>query len=301
MTTYATTGMPAELSVGRASRVATGRRRSRRRWLVPIGRHLALIIASLLFFGPFLWMILNSLKSNAASTAYPPTILPTHWKFDNYVQVFKTLPFGRFYFNSFVTTVLSTFGQVVTSALAGYAFARLRFPGRNVLFVLLLGALLVPFQVVFVPLVHLMADFHWLNTYQGLIVPNVPSILGAFLFRQFFLAFPSELEDAAKIDGCGLWKRFIFVMAPLSRSVVASFAILAFIYNWNNFFFQYVIVNTTNLMTVQLGLTVFQSQQGNSEFNLLMAASTLAVVPLIIVFLIFQKQIVRGVMIGVSR
>jgi len=294
MATPITASAPGEVAVGRAA----GPSRRRRRWPAVVGRHVALIIASVIFFGPFVWMILTSLKSNAESTVYPPTIVPAHWMWDNFAQVFTDAPFGQFYFNSVLTSVLSTAGQVVTSAFAGYAFARIRFPGRTVLFVVLLGALLVPFQVVFVPLVHLLSAFHWLNSYQGLIVPNIPSIFGVFLFRQFFLGFPAELEDAAKIDGCGLLKRFVLVIAPLSRSVVGAFTILSFIYNWNNFFYQYIIVNTTRYMTVQLGLTVFQSQQGNSQFNLLMAASTLAVVPVVIVFLIFQKQIVRGIVLG---
>jgi ABC-type glycerol-3-phosphate transport system permease component len=294
MATNLAVPVPGELTTDRG----TGSSRLKRRWSVVIGRHVALIVASIIFFGPFVWMILTSLKSNAESTVYPPTILPAHWMFSNFTQVFRDAPFGQFYFNSIFTGVLSTAGQVVTSAFAGYAFARIKFPGRTVLFVVLLGALLVPFQVVFVPLVHLLSAFHWLNSYQGLIIPNIPSIFGAFLFRQFFLSFPTELEDAAKIDGCGLFKRFVLVIAPLSRSVVGAFTILSFIYNWNNFFYQYVIVNTTHYMTVQLGLTVFQSQQGNSQFNLLMAASTLAVVPVVIVFLIFQKQIVRGIVLG---
>jgi ABC-type glycerol-3-phosphate transport system permease component len=294
MATYLTASAPGELTAGRSA----GPSRRNRRWSVVIARHVALVVASIIFAGPFVWMILTGLKSNSEATAYPPTILPAHWMFGNFAQVFQDAPFGQFYFNSIFTGVLSTAGQVVTSAFAGYAFARIKFPGRSVLFVVLLGALLVPFQVVFVPLVHLLSVFHWLNTYQGLIIPNIPSIFGVFLFRQFFMAFPSELEDAAKIDGCGLWKRFVLVIAPLSRSVVGAFTILSFIYNWNNFFYQYVIVNTTRYMTVQLGLTVFQSQQGNSQFNLLMAASTLAVVPVVIVFLIFQKQIVRGVVLG---
>lgn len=290
---------PGRLTTGRpTSARRDGASRRRRRWSVIVGRHVVLIAASVVFFGPFVWMILTGLKSSAEATVYPPTILPAHWMFSNFAQVFEDAPFGQFYFNSILTSVLTTAGQVVTSAFAGYAFARIKFPGRTVLFVVLLGALLVPFQVVFVPLVHLLSAFHWLNSYQGLIIPNIPSIFGAFLFRQFFLSFPAELEDAAKIDGCGLFKRFVLVVAPLSRSVVGAFTILSFIYNWNNFFYQYVIVNTTRYMTVQLGLTVFQSQQGNSQFNLLMAASTLAVVPVVIVFLIFQKQIVRGIVLG---
>lgn len=292
-TTYPlTTSAP---TLGAARPRTAGRRR--RRLVVLLLRHFVLVIATIVSFGPFLWMILTSLKSASAATAYPPSLFPTHWLWHNYIAIFNAAPFGRFYLNSVIQGVFSTAGQVITSMFAGYAFARLRFPGRNILFVVLLGALLVPFQVVFVPLVRLLATFHWLNSYQGLIIPNVPSIFGTFLFRQFFSNMPQELDDAAKVDGAGLWKRFVMVIAPLSRSVVGAFAILAFIYNWNNFFYQFVIVNSTNFMTVPLGLTIFQAQQTTSEFNLLMAASTLAVIPLVIVFLIFQKQIVRGVML----
>jgi multiple sugar transport system permease protein len=265
------------------------------RWLTPVARHFVLIVLSILFFGPFLWMILASLKSSTEVLQYPPDFFPHHWEWSNFTQVFKALPFGHFYLVSVITSVVATLGQIVTSAFAGYAFARIRFPGRNLLFILLMGALLVSFQVVFVPLIHLLSDFQWINSYEGLIVPNIPSIFGVFLFRQFFSNFPLELEDAAKIDGCGLWRRFVLVIAPLSGSVVGAFGILSFIYNWNNFFYQYIVVNSTQYFTVQLGLTEFQSQQGNTEFNLLMAASVIAVIPVVIVYLIFQKQIVRGV------
>ncbi|MDA8289262.1 MAG: carbohydrate ABC transporter permease [Actinomycetota bacterium] len=283
-------GAPAALSRPRRGR--------RERMIVVVARHVVLIIATILFFGPFVWMILTSLKSSSSALVYPPTLLPHRWHFGNYLDVFRAAPFGTFYLNSIIQAVASTIGQVVTSALAGYAFARLRFPGRQLIFVILLGALLVPFQVVFVPLVHLLAALHWLNTYQGLIIPNIPSIFGAFLFRQFFTSFPAELEDAAAVDGAGILRRFISVVAPLSRGTAGAFAILAFIYNWNNFFYQFIIVSTNRYMTVQLGLVLFQSQQTASEFNLLMAASTIAVIPVLIVFLIFQRQIVRGIMLG---
>lgn len=233
--------------------------RGARHWLVPVGRHLVLVLASLVFFGPFLWMILASFKSSAAVLQYPPTLLPHRWHWSNFVQVFQDLPFGHFYVVSVVSSVAATAGQIITSAFAGYAFARIRFPGRDVLFFVLLAALLVSFQVVFVPLVHLLSDLHWLNSYEGLIVPNIPSIFGVFLFRQFFSSFPLELEDAAKIDGCGLWRRFVLVIVPLSGSVVGAFGILSFIYNWNNFFYQYIVVDTTRYTTVQLGLTVFEA------------------------------------------
>jgi ABC-type glycerol-3-phosphate transport system permease component len=153
----------------------------------------------------------------------------------------------------------------------------------------------VPFEIVFTPLITLLSSLGWLNSYQGLIVPNIPSILGVFLFRQFFSNFPSEIEDAARMDGTGVWQRFRLIMAPMATPMIGSFAILSFVYNWNNFFFQFIAVNRTELFTVQIGLTLLQSQEGASNFNLLMAGSTLAVIPVLLVFLLFQGQIVKAI------
>jgi multiple sugar transport system permease protein/sn-glycerol 3-phosphate transport system permease protein len=272
------------------------------RHIITGARHAVLVLASIFFFGPFIWMVLTGFKSATAAAAYPPTFLPHVWHFSNFIKVFTVAPFGLFYFNSFLTSALMTLGQVVFSSLAGYAFARLRFPGRNAIFLILLSALIVPFQAVFVPLVHLLRDFGWLNSYEGLIIPGIPSIFGAFLYRQFFLSFPVELEDAARVDGCGVLRRFTLVVLPLAKSVTAAFGILAFLFDWNNFFYQFVIVDTTQYMTVQLGLVLFQAQQYTAtEFNLLMAASTVSIVPLLIVFVLLQKYVVRGVMLGGLR
>lgn len=275
--------------------VATRRRRRPLSSAAPgLGRHLVLVVASVLFFGPFLWMVLVSFKSSTEALSSPPTFLPTVWHPENYLDVFRVAPFGRFYLNSVVVAVAATAGQVLTSLMAGFAFARLRFKGRNLLFVVLLAALMVPFELVFTPLVSLLSSLNWLNSYQGLIVPNIPSILGVFLFRQFFAGFPAEIEDASRIDGAGVWTRFRLIMAPMALPMIASFAILSFVYNWNNFFFQFVVVNRTEFFTVQIGLTLLQGQEA-SDFNLLMAGSTLAVLPVLLVFLLFQNQIVKAI------
>lgn len=263
-----------------------------RRHLVPvIARHAVLIVASVLFFGPFLWMLLTSFKSSAEALAFPPTFLPQTWRFSNFVDVFRVAPFGRYYLNSAIVATTTTAGQVLTSLAAGFAFARLRFRGREVIFVILLAALLVPFEVVFTPLISLISSLGWMNTYQGLIVPNIPSILGTFLFRQYFANFPREIEDASRIDGAGVWRRLWLVMAPMASPMIGSFAVLSFVYNWNNFFFQFLVVTQPLYFTVPVGLTQLQSTNAATGFNLLMAGSTLAVVPVFVVFLIFQKQI----------
>ena len=257
-------------------------------------RHAVLLVAAVLFFGPFVWMVLTSLKSSSEALAFPPTFLPRVWHPDNYTELFSAVPFGLYYLNSGVVTSLSTLGQVLTSLAAGFAFARLRFRGRSVIFAVLLAALLVPFEVVFTPLISLLSSLGWLNSYQGLVIPNVPSILGVFLFRQFFVSFPSEIEDASRMDGAGVWRRFWSIMVPMAAPMVGSFAILSFVYNWNNFFFQFLAVNKTEFFTVPIGLAQLQSTNAASSFNLLMAGSTLAILPVFVVFVLFQRQIVTA-------
>ena len=293
--TSATTPAPDALSVPRDVAPV---RRNRRRTRPAILRHTILIVATIVFFGPFLWMVLASFKSSGEVLASPPTLLPREWRWSNYAEIFTVAPFGRFYLNSIIVAALSTAGQVLTSLMAGFAFSRLHFRGRSLLFVILLAALMVPFEIVFTPLISLLSQLNWLNTYQGLIIPNVPSILGVFLFRQFFSNFPSEIEDASRIDGAGVWRRFVSIMVPMAGPMIGAFTILSFVYNWNNFFFQFIAVTKEELFTVQLGLTMLQSQEGGTNFNLLMAGSTLAVIPVLIVFLIFQKQLVTAVASG---
>jgi multiple sugar transport system permease protein len=277
------------------TRAAAPRRGRSVRTLPALLRHLILIVASILLFGPFLWMLLASFKSGAEIAAATPTFLPRQWDPTNYTRLFTGAPWALFYWNSMLVTVLTTAGQVLTSLAAGFAFARLRFPGKNVIFGALLVALMVPFELVFTPLASLLGDLHWLNSYQGLIVPNIPSILGTFLFRQFFQNFSSEIEDAARIDGADAWRRLWSVMAPMAAPMTAAFGILSFVYNWNNFFFQLIVVTRTDYFTVQLGLSALQSADGASQFNLLMAGSTLAILPTLLVYLIFQKRIVTSI------
>ncbi|MFJ3385432.1 MULTISPECIES: carbohydrate ABC transporter permease [unclassified Curtobacterium] len=280
-----------------ATRPPLRRRPLRARWRKTspaVLRHLILIVAVVVFFGPFLWMVLTSFKSSAEALSFPPTFFPREWRFDNYTQVFEVAPFGIYYLNSTIVAVLTTAGQIVTSLAAGFAFSRLHFPGKNIVFVILLAALLVPFEVVFTPLISLLSSLGWLDSYQGLIVPNIPSILGVFLFRQFFTSFPAEIEDASRVDGAGVWRRMWSVVAPMATPMIGSFAVLSFVYNWNNFFFQFLVASKTEFFTVSVGLTQLQSANAAESFNLLMAGSTLAILPVFIVFLVFQKQIVSA-------
>ncbi|MFS0892667.1 carbohydrate ABC transporter permease [Microbacterium sp. 179-I 3D3 NHS] len=271
------------------------RRRIKRFRAATIFRLGLLSVAVILAAGPFIWMLLSSVKSAAEIATFPPTFWPREWRFDNYSQVFERAPFLLYYGNSLLVTITATIGQVLTSLMAGYAFARLRFAGRNVIFAVLLAALLVPFELVFSPLVDLLASLGWTNSYEGLIIPNLPSILGVFLFRQFFVNMSTEIEEAASLDGAGVWRRFWTIVAPMAAPMIGAFTILSFTYNWNNFFFQLVVVTKSELFTVQLGLAMFRTADSASSFNVLMAASTLAILPVLIVYLVLQKQILNAV------
>lgn len=259
-----------------------------------------LIIAGFVMALPLLWMILTAFKSDGQVLNMAAPILPKPIEWSNLVQAWDSAPFARFYLNSVIFTVATTVGQVLTSAMSGYVFARFRFPGRNLFFYLTLMGLMVPFVTVMVPVVQLVNDFHWLNTYQGLIVPNLQSAFGMFLFRQYFLSIPSDVEDAATVDGASLARRFSTIALPMARPIVSAFGLLAFLGNWNNFLYPLIVTKTTSMMVVPLGLSIFQSQY-TTYYNLLMAAALIAVIPVLIVSVFAQRAIVNGITLGSFR
>lgn len=259
-----------------------------------------LIIAAFIMALPLLWMILTAFKSDGQVLNMAAPLLPHPIEWSNLIQAWDTAPFARFYLNSVIFTVGATLGQVLTSAMSGYVFARFRFPGRNLFFYLTLMGLMVPFVTVMVPVVQIVNDFHWLNTYQGLIVPNLQSAFGMFLFRQYFLSVPSDVEDAATVDGASLVRRFSTIALPMARPILSAFGLLAFLGNWNNFLYPLIVTKTTNMMVVPLGLSIFQSQY-TTYYNLLMAAALIAVVPVLIVSIFAQRAIVNGITLGSFR
>ena len=276
-----------------------GRRRRPFRWSWLVWYPL-IVIAGFIMALPLIWMILTALKSNGQVLNMAAPILPSPVQWGNLVQAWDSAPFGRFYLNSIIFTVCATAGQVLTSAMSGYAFARFRFPGRDLFFYLTLTGLMIPFVTVMVPVVQLVNDFHWLNTYQGLIVPNIQNAFGMFLFRQYFLSLPADVEDAATVDGASLIRKFLVVALPLARPIISAFALLAFLVNWNNFLYPLLVTKTQNMMVVPLGLSIFQSQY-TTYYNLLMAAALIAVVPVLIVSIFAQRAIVNGITLGSFR
>ncbi len=256
-----------------------------------------LAIAILVVVFPLVWMLGTAVKPNGQILDLRASLWPSHFEWGNIARAWDAAPFGRWFLNSVIFGVGATLGQIVTSLLAGYAFAMYDFPGKQVLFYVLLCGLMVPFTTIIVPVVQILADLHWLNTYQGLIVPNIQSALGAFLFRQFFLGLPHQLGEAARIDGASELEVFLRVYAPLARPVVAAFGMIAFLQNWNNFLYPLIVVNTTSMDLLSQGLSVFQTQF-NVNYNLIMSAALIAVTPILLVAIAAQRQIVEGITLG---
>lgn len=258
-------------------------------------------LAVLIVLCPLLWMLASALKTNAEIINPNASLLPSQFRWQNLVSAWNAAPFGRFFVNTAIFSILTTAGQVATGLLGGYAFAMYNFPAKRILFYLVLAGLMIPFTVVLVQVVQLLADVGWVNTYQGLIVPNLASALGCFLYRQFFLGAPVELGAAARIDGASEWRIFYTIYRPLARPMTAALTIILFLQNWNNFLFPLVVTSSQKLMMISQGLTIFQANINQVQFNLLMAGSLIAVVPVLIVAMIAQRRIVDGLALGAVR
>jgi multiple sugar transport system permease protein len=273
--------------------VPTGRI-ARRRWLRRAPLYLALTGVAALMLFPFGWMIATSLTSDGQLFVTPPQLIPSPLVPDNYNRVAEAFPIGRFLGNSLLVAGISTSLQVGTSAMAAYAFARLRFRGRDVLFLVYLATLMVPLQVIIVPLFIEMRFLGLVNTYPGLILPAIASAFGTFLLRQAFLSLPRELDEAAFIDGAGHWTVFRRIVLPLSRPAIATFGIFAFMASWNSFLWPLIVTSSQDLFTLPVGLSNLQGRY-ETAWNLVMAGSTISVVPIVIVYVIAQKHVTRGV------
>lgn len=272
--------------------VARARLRGR---LGPMAAHTVLILGSILMAAPLLWTISTSLKQPGIIFTFPPQWIPNPVDWDNYRQLFTTLPMGIFLVNSVKVTTIATLGQVLSCAMAAFAFARLRFPARNVLFFILLATLMVPTQVTLIPNFFIMRSLGWIDTHYSLTVPYwLGGAFGTFLLRQFFLSIPTEIMEAAKIDGASYWRIFWRIFLPLSGPALATLAVFTFMGSWNNLLGPLIYLNSENNFTVTLGLTLLQGQH-TSQWTLLMAGAIVSVIPTLIVFFIAQKYFVEGI------
>lgn len=257
-------------------------------------RHVGIYILAFATFAPFLWMILTSFKDLSQIYQYPPEFLPSEFHFDNYSKVFDAAPFGRYYLNSVVVAVAVTLGQLITCSMAAYAFARLKFKGRDVLFYLFLATMMIPFNVTMIPGFMVLHWLGWIDTYYGLIVPGLASAFGTFLLRQYFLTIPKELEEAAYMDGASKFQVLRKVIVPLSKPALATLSIFTFMGVFNDFIWALIVINSEEMRTVQLGLAVFRDRY-LTQWDLLMAGSVAAILPILLVFFFAQKYFIKGI------
>ena len=263
------------------------------RWAAALSYPVLAVLAAACLI-PFVWMVLTGLKPDSEVMSNPPTWIPSVFKWSNFGRAFSAFPFARFLANTLWVAVAATGLQMITSTLAAYAFARLRFRGRDVLFLLYLGTLMIPQQVTIVPLFLLMRDLGWVNTFNALILPGAFSAFGVFLLRQFFLTIPQELEEAALMDGAVRLRILSQIIVPLSGPALATLAVFTFVREWNAFLWPLIVTSSPEMRVVSVGLTLFMGQYG-TEWNLLMAAATVTVLPTIAVFALAQRYFVQGI------
>ena len=262
--------------------------------------YLILISSSLLMVTPFYWMVTTSLKLEKFVYASPPQWWPDPLTLIHYSEVFTRIPFPRYFQNSVIVASLTTVGHVFFDTLAAYAFAKLRFPGRDRIFFVLLLGLMVPFQVNLIPLYRIMGALQWLDKYAALIVPSLTSIFGIFLMRQYLQSIPDELLDAARIDGCGEFWVFGRIVAPLAMPGIATLVIFTFMDLWNSFLWPRIVTSSEAMFTLPVGLAQLQLKN-TSNWTQIMAGATLTALPMILVFLLMQRRFIEGMTAGAVK
>jgi len=264
--------------------------------LMPLVTYGFLTVGAIVMLLPFVWMILASFMTSAEVIARPLTWFPSALRLDAYEKLADAIPLARNYLNSAIVTSLTTAGILLTSSLAGYGFAKFRFRGRDVIFLLVLATMMIPFFVVLIPVFYIISKLDWVNSFQGLIVPNIVTGFGIFLMRQYMLSLPDEVLDAARIDGASEFQIYWRMVIPMSTPVVGSLGILAIVYQWNSFLWPLVVARSSDMWTVPVGLRSLQVYAtGADVINMQMAGAALAVVPIIIVFLLLQRYFVQGI------
>jgi multiple sugar transport system permease protein len=256
--------------------------------------HLFLMPLAAVMLLPLLWMLVVSLETPQQAQQFPPVLFPSNPQFHNYPDAFNAVPFGHFFINSLLYSLATVAGNLLFCSLAAYAFARMRFRGSRVLFVVLLATLMVPFQVILIPTFLIVKQLGLVDSVGGLIVPNLCSAFGIFLLRQFFTTLPIELEEAARIDGTSRLGILFKIVLPLSLPALATLGIIQFMWSWNDFLWPLIIINTDTHAPLQLGLSMFQGAH-STQWNLLMAATVMSQIPMLLVFLFAQRWFIQSI------
>ena len=258
-----------------------------------LARHIVLIIGAASVLIPFMWMFTTSLQTKAETYAVQ-SVIPTSWHWENYLHAWQSAPFANYYINSLIMSAIIVVGHLAFDAMAAFAFARLEFPGKKVLFILLLSAFMVPAFVTVIPMYGIIAQLRWIDTMAALTVPRLADVFGIILLRQHFSTIPRELDEAARIDGCSSLGIFIKVILPLSKPALATLGVFSFLFAWNDFLWPLLVTNAEEMRTIQIGLSGFVGRYGTS-WNYLMAGTLTSTLPSIIIFFFFQKALERGI------
>ncbi len=256
--------------------------------------YLFLLGMTIVYVGPFLFSLSISFNAEQDVFSWPIKLLPEKWTLNNYRMVWQDLPFSTWLFNSFIITLVQTITNVFFASLAGFAFARLEFPGKNLIFSLLLASLMVPGIILLVPKFIILNEFHLINTYFGLMAPGLVTVVNIFLMKQFFMTIPKDLEEAALIDGCSYFRIFWQIFLPVSKPALAAVAIYTFQGSWNEFLWPVIVSVTDEMFTLPLGMA-FLKNEFSVQWPLMMAGTILISIPTLIIFLVFQRYFVQGV------
>lgn len=285
---------PDQLRTGLNTRPTQGAARLRK-GIINLLVHLALLIGAAVMILPFFWMISTALKSPLEAAASTPVWWPATLQWQNFRLAWEAQPlWDRFFINSFLTTVLTVLAEVALATTAAYAFSRIQFWGKELLFTILLSTMMIPGEVLLIPNFITIANLGWIDTYMALVVPWAVSVFGIFLLRQHFMQIPNELQEAAYLDGAGHLRFLITCVIPLSRPAIATVMLLKFVSSWNSFLWPLVVTNRPEMRTVQVGLNSFLQESG-TQYQLMMAAATVTLIPVVAVFLAAQKQFLESV------
>ena len=281
-------------SVKPDTRETRATRRVHVRWVIM----LAVASGAIVVFFPFFWMAVTSLKTSPEIQRVPLQIAPDHWlNLSNYVEVFKREPFMRYLLNSAIVAAVAAVSSVVVSSLAGFGFAKYQFPGRDVFFLAVVGILMVPFQSVVVPLYIWMNDLGLLDTYAGIVAPDLVSVFGIFLMRNAIETIPNDYIDAARIDGASELRIFFLVVLPSVKPAIATLLIIKFMWSWNEFFWPMVVISSPQMKVVTMGLMSFTNMYF-IEYNLLTAAAVISILPILLIFITLQRWVVQAVVMS---
>lgn len=265
-------------------------RRRRQPWLV----HALLILGAIIMVFPFFWQVMTSFKDFAQATTVPPVWIPTEWHWENFAKVFEAMPFAQMFGNSVLITVVRTLAQVIFCTMAGYAFARMQFPGRNILFVLFLSVLMIPGQLFLLPQFEIMKTLGLIDTLAAIVLPGLISAFGTFLMRQFFMGLPRDIEEAARIDGANQWQIFWRIMVPLAKPGIIALTVFMVLGAWNEMLWPLIVTTSSENMPLTVGLTTLKGMNV-TDYPMLMAGSLLATLPMVLVFMVLQRQFIQGI------